>query len=62
MAKNTPAAMMAGIGDTSEAVCQNLAVLWDGLGWKPLSIEHDYVAVDRRIKKEIFPEATWFKR
>jgi AcrR family transcriptional regulator len=62
MAKNTPAAMMAGIDDTSEAVCQNLAVLWDGLGWKPLSIEHDYAAVDRRIKKEIFPEATWFKR
>jgi hypothetical protein len=36
-------------------------VLLDGLGWKPLSSKWDYDAVDRRIKKEIFPEATWFK-
>jgi len=28
-----------------------------GLGWKPLTAECDYDAVDRRIKKEIFPEA-----
>jgi len=36
-------------------------VLLDGLGWKPLSNEADSKAVDRRIKKEIFPDATWFK-
>jgi hypothetical protein len=42
-------------------VCQNLSLLWDGLGWKPLSNELDYGAVDARIKKELFPEATWFK-
>ena len=61
MARNTHAAMMVGIDDPSEAVCQNLSVLWDGLGWKPLSSEHDYDAVDRRIKNDVFPEASWFK-
>ncbi len=53
--------MMVGIDDPSDAVCRNLSVLWDVLGWKPLSTELDYVAVDRRIKEEVFPEATWFK-
>jgi AcrR family transcriptional regulator len=61
MARNTHAATMAGIDDTFQAVCQNLSLLWDGLKWKPLSTELDYHAVDRRIKKEIFPDATWFK-
>jgi AcrR family transcriptional regulator len=61
MTRNTPTAMMAGIDDPNDAVCQNLSVLWDGLGWKPLAGEHDYAAVDRRIKRDIFPEATWFR-
>jgi AcrR family transcriptional regulator len=61
MARNSQAAIMAGIDDPSEAVCQNLSVLYDGLGWKPLSTECDYTAVDRRVMREIFPEATWFK-
>jgi AcrR family transcriptional regulator len=61
MGRNTHAAMMAGIDDPLKALCQNVSVLMDGLGWKPLSTECDYDAVDRRIKKEIFPDATWFK-
>jgi len=61
MVRNTHVALMAGIDDPNEAVCQNLSVVCDGLGWKPLSSECDYNAVDRRIKKEIFPEASWFK-
>jgi AcrR family transcriptional regulator len=61
MGRNTHALMMAGIDDPLKALCQNVNLLLDGLGWKPLSTEFDYDAVDRRIKKEIFPEATWFK-
>ena len=61
MARSTHAAVLAGIDDPLQAVCQNVNVVLDGLGWKPLSSEWDYDAVDRRIKKEIFPEATWFK-
>lgn len=61
MARNTHAAAMAGIEDPLRALCQTVDLLLDGLGWKPLSTEWDYNAVDRRIKKEIFPDATWFK-
>jgi AcrR family transcriptional regulator len=61
MARNTHALMLAGIDDPLKALCQNVTVLLDGVNWKPLSSEWDYDAVDRRIKKEIFPEATWFK-
>lgn len=39
---------------------QNLVL--DGWGWKPLSAELDFKALDRRIGKEIFPEADWLKR
>jgi AcrR family transcriptional regulator len=62
MARNSQAATMSGIDETCPAVCQNLSLLWDGLGWKPLSTEWDYAAVDVRIQKEIFPDATWFKK
>jgi AcrR family transcriptional regulator len=58
--RSTHAAMLAGIEDPLKALCQNVSILMDGLGWKPLSSEWDYDAVDRRIKKETFPEATWF--
>jgi AcrR family transcriptional regulator len=61
MGRSNHAAMLAGIDDPLKALCQNVNVLMDGLGWSPLSSEYDYDAVDRRIKKEIFPEATWFK-
>jgi AcrR family transcriptional regulator len=61
MARNTHALMMAGIEDPLRALCQNVSVLMDGLNWKPLLKEWDYDAVYRRIRDEIFPEATWFK-
>jgi AcrR family transcriptional regulator len=61
MGRNTHLAIMAGIEDPLKALCTNVDVLLDGLHWKPLSVEWDYDAVDRRIKKEVFPEATWMK-
>jgi AcrR family transcriptional regulator len=61
MARNTQAAIFAGIEDPLKALCQTVDLLLDGLSWKPLSGELDYAGVDRRIRKEIFPEATWFK-
>ncbi|HXC36399.1 MAG TPA: TetR/AcrR family transcriptional regulator [Candidatus Acidoferrales bacterium] len=47
--------------DPLKMVCQNVDILLDGLGWKPLSKDMNPDAVDRRIKREVFPEATWFK-
>jgi AcrR family transcriptional regulator len=61
MGRSVHAAVLAGIEEPLQAICQNVNILMDGLGWKPLSSEWDYDAVDRRIKKEIFPEATWLK-
>jgi AcrR family transcriptional regulator len=61
MSRNSHALMLSGIEAPLEALCENVNILLDGLQWKPLSTELDYHAVDRRIKKEVFPEATWFK-
>jgi AcrR family transcriptional regulator len=61
MGRNTHVALMAGIEDPLKALCTNVDVLLDGLLWKPLSGEWDYATVDQRIKKEVFPEATWMK-
>jgi AcrR family transcriptional regulator len=61
MGRSPHAAMMAGIEDPLKALCNNVNLFLDGLGWKPLSTEWDYDAVDRRVKKEVFPEATWLK-
>jgi AcrR family transcriptional regulator len=61
MSRNPQAAVLAGIDDPLRALCRNVNLVLDGLAWKPLSKEWDYDSVDRRIKKEIFPDATWFK-
>lgn len=61
MSRNSHALVLAGIEDPLRALCDNVNVLLDGLSWKPLSSEVDHDTVARRIKKEIFPEATWFK-
>jgi len=58
MGRNTHALLMAGIDDPLQILCRTVGLLLDGLRWKPLSSECDYDAVDERIKKEIFPEAT----
>jgi hypothetical protein len=47
--------------DPLKMMCQNVDILLDGLGWKPLSKDMDGNAVDLRIHREIFPEAAWFK-
>ena len=62
MNRNNAALVLAGIDDPLTALCDNVNVLLDGLDWKPLSSELDYISVDRRIKTEVFPEATWFKK
>lgn len=41
------------------AVRKNQDRMCDGWGWKPLLADWDYAATDRRIREEIFPEATW---
>lgn len=61
MSRNSHALVLAGINDPLKALCDNVEVLLDGLSWKPLSTELNRDAVDRRIKNEVFPEATWFK-
>src|SRR5579864_2534875 len=61
MSRNSHALVLAGIDDPLRALCDNVNVLLDGLAWKPLSSEVDHHTVNRRIKKEIFPEATWFR-
>lgn len=49
------------IRDPIEAVRRNQDLVCDGWGWKPLLKDHDYAATDRRIHRDIFPEASWFK-
>ena len=34
--------------------------LMNGWGWKPISNGRRQDALDRRIYKEVFPEAAWF--
>jgi AcrR family transcriptional regulator len=61
MSRNPHMALLTGMDDPLRPLCQNVDVVLDGLGWKPLLKEWDYAAVDRRIKKELFPDAAWFK-
>lgn len=53
--------MLCGIEDPLCAVRRHQDLVCDGWGWKPLLKDWDYAATDRRIRSEIFPEATWFK-
>lgn len=61
MMRSNNALLLAGISNPLQMVCQNVDVVLDGLGWKPLSTHFDFAAVDRRIKQELYPDATWFK-
>jgi AcrR family transcriptional regulator len=45
-----------GIVDPFSALRDNIQVLLDGFGWKPLSTEWDYAATYRRITQEVFPD------
>ena len=42
--------------DESSMLNRNYHALLDGYGWRQLSTEHDYVAVQDRIRREVFPE------
>ncbi len=53
--------LMAGIHSSINIIRQNQDALLDGFGWKPLSSITDTATVDRRIRDEIFPEATWYE-
>jgi AcrR family transcriptional regulator len=45
-----------GIFNPFDALRDNIQVLLDGFGWKPLSTEWDYAETDRRIAKEVFAD------
>ncbi len=45
-----------GIQEPFETYRQNVHRLLDGFGWRPLSADYDSVAVDDRIRAEVFPE------
>jgi hypothetical protein len=62
MAAEPDLQQLAGIRDVIEAVRRNQDLMCDGLGWKPLLVDFDYAATDRRIHREIFPEATWVRK
>lgn len=47
-----------GISNGLEAIRLSCQTFLDGFGWKPLTKNHDYLAVGRRVCTEIFPEET----
>ncbi len=53
--------LMAGINSSLTIIRQNQDVMLDGFGWQPLSQSRDTSELDRRIRDEVFPEATWCK-
>lgn len=53
--------MLCAVDDPICAVRRNQDLICDGWNWKPLLKDWDYAATDRRIKAEVFPEATWFQ-
>ena len=51
-----------GIDDMSENLRRSAQFLLDGVGWHPLSTEHDYRETERRTIEELFPdEAHWLR-
>ncbi|MBM3822650.1 MAG: TetR/AcrR family transcriptional regulator [Verrucomicrobia bacterium] len=53
--------MICSIKDPIAAVRRNQDLVCDGWGWKPLLKDWDYASTDRRIKAQVFPEASWFR-
>jgi AcrR family transcriptional regulator len=53
--------MLCAIDDPISALRRNQDLILDGWFWKPLLKDWDYAATDRRIQKEIFPEAKWLQ-
>ena len=46
-----------GIADPYETVRRNMNTMVDGLGWRPLSHEHDYMALFDHLQVELFSES-----
>ena len=44
-----------GIRDPYQAIFQNAYLMLDGIGWKPLSNEMDYQAINEHALEELFP-------
>ncbi|HMO66948.1 MAG TPA: hypothetical protein PKE47_17305, partial [Verrucomicrobiota bacterium] len=61
MAQEPDLRLLAGVKDPVRVVRENQDALLDGFGWRPLLREHDYAAVDRRIRAEVFPDASWLR-
>jgi AcrR family transcriptional regulator len=59
MAQKPTLRLLAGLHDPAATIRLNQVVILDGWGWKPLEAEFDYRQTDLRIRKELFPEATW---
>lgn len=49
--------VQAGITNPMISVRLNQDLVCDGLGWKPLLAEFDFASTDKRIMKELFPNA-----
>jgi len=45
-----------GIRDSFDSVRLNISHMLDGYGWKPLSKDHDYLAVIARVQEEVFSD------
>ncbi|MHC4956650.1 MAG: TetR/AcrR family transcriptional regulator [Planctomycetota bacterium] len=45
-----------GMDDEATLLNRNYHALLDGYGWRPLSTEADYTAVQERVQREVFPE------
>lgn len=52
-------AVACALADPFAVALKNGDIFCDGIGWKPLFAEWDYAATDRRIREELFPQATW---
>jgi AcrR family transcriptional regulator len=55
---NEQALDQMGIVNGLEAIRLSCQVFLDGFGWKPLTKDHDYTTVGRRVCAEIFPQET----
>jgi len=56
IAASNPNLGSKGLDNETEMLNRNYHALLDGYGWKPLSKDADYVAVQERVRREVFPE------